>query len=197
LAANLISESGFEGSEKQLNALDEGLGLQTPGETWTMIGTETAVLNPEEKVDLLTFIVPRFGEVSDDIMSDFAAGIRPTKEVLMEKGLAEADACLVGTELLARDFLGSEDVEKEDFGRWITEMSREEAEGILAARKSFKSKSEEELNRFVTEREERLKKEQEEREQMMKQVEKAREERTMFFNDETGKMEFIDGKDDE
>lgn len=95
LAANLISEHGFTASEPQIEALEEGLGLQTPGETWTTVGTETAMLDPEEKVDLLTFIVPKFGVVSDTKMSDFAQGIKPTKEVLMEKGLLEADACLV------------------------------------------------------------------------------------------------------
>ena len=48
LAADLVSEPGFDsGDEGQMDALAQGLGLNTPGPEWTAVGTGTSSLQPE------------------------------------------------------------------------------------------------------------------------------------------------------
>ena len=49
LAADLVSEPGFDsGDDAQMDALAQGLGLNTPGPEWTAVGTGTANLKPGE-----------------------------------------------------------------------------------------------------------------------------------------------------
>ena len=86
-----------------------GLGLRTPSkEFWQPIGEKTAAMDPEDKVNLLAYLVPRFGSGNpeqDVALGSFVSGLVPTFEVIRAKvpDLSEGDVQLVSTELLAAE----------------------------------------------------------------------------------------------
>ena len=65
MASLLVGDVMYEGGEVQITALREGLGLDTPGDFWSVIGEKTGGMAPEDKIILLTHLVPRFGKVSE------------------------------------------------------------------------------------------------------------------------------------
>eukprot|EP00977_Amphora_coffeiformis_P007380 scaffold1595_cov171-Amphora_coffeaeformis.AAC.21 len=65
LATDLVCDPDFGGTEEELLALRQGLGLRKPSEEfWAPIGRLTAKVPVEEKISLLGYMVPCFG--SDD-----------------------------------------------------------------------------------------------------------------------------------
>mmetsp|Transcript_25413 Transcript_25413/g.50694 ORF Transcript_25413/g.50694 Transcript_25413/m.50694 type:complete len:611 (+) Transcript_25413:169-2001(+) len=193
LAADLVSEPGFDsGDEGQMDALAQGLGLNTPGPEWTAVGTGTSSLKPEDKVSLLAYIVPRSG---NGRLGDFATGLQPTANALEGKGMSRADAELVASELLAKEVLDG-GMTRSDFAAWITAMPLSEAQAFCSARMEMRAVAERDLATYIREKEEEEKRRQEEEEAMKAQVEKAREERTTYFDEETGQMRFAGDDDD-
>ena len=204
LACLLVSDMGYDGCEEQIANLREGLGLNTPGPFWSVIGERTSAMTPEDKIILLAHLVPRFGGGGDEKsgsvtrkrgLDDFLAGLEPTFQVVRGKCLqmSEADVQLLGTEYLAADILpGDEGVStKREFALWLEECTQEEHEEVLGQRKAFQAASRSELEmvkRARVEQEEREKREQQELEEQRKNAE---DNRSMAFNPETGKMEEI------
>merc|ERR1712241_1080320 len=65
LAADLIGDPDFDGNDLQISNMKMGLGLRKPSKDfWAPVGKLTAAMTPEDKVNLLAFIVPRFGRGS-------------------------------------------------------------------------------------------------------------------------------------
>lgn len=174
-----------------------GLGLRTPSKDfWQPVGERTMSMAPDDKVNLLAHIVPRFGigdAEQEAALQAFVAGLLPTFSVIRSKcpTLPEADIQLVGTELLAAEILQPGRSTKKEFATWLAALTDAEINEIVERRKSFKveamteMKSMQEMRKAEQERIEAL------REKMKEQQKKAREERTMMFNPSTGKFEEI------
>ena len=176
-----------------MKALAEGLGLETPGSSWSAIGASTSNLKPEDKVSLLAHIVPR---VESGAFADFAEGLGPAADALEAKGMDREGAETVATELLAREILGASDLNKSAVARWLGEMPLDEANAINSARREMRDAAERELATYVRKREEVEERRKAEEARMQAEVEKAREERTTYFDEETGQFIFA-GDDDE
>mmetsp|Transcript_2306 Transcript_2306/g.2985 ORF Transcript_2306/g.2985 Transcript_2306/m.2985 type:complete len:468 (-) Transcript_2306:156-1559(-) len=196
LAVDLISDTDFTATDEQIKALKMGLGLRKPNpEFWEPVGTLTAAIPPEEKVSLLSFIVPRFSTVPTASLEAFVTGLKPTISALRTKcpKMKDAEIQIVASELLACEILTGRSTRLE-FASWLQEMSEEEVREILVARQSYRKEAMGEMRKM---QEERMKEEEEEKETMRKyeeQLEAARKERTMVFNEKTGKMEEVEQK---
>ena len=88
---------------------------------------KTASMVPEDKINLLAHIVPRFG--SDDsaqaeALENFVSGLDPTFDAIRSKcsSLSEADVQLVGSELLAAEILKPGRSSKREFVRRSTKF---------------------------------------------------------------------------
>jgi hypothetical protein len=174
-----------------------GLGLRTPSKDfWQPVGERTMSMAPDDKVNLLAHIVPRFGTgdaEQEAALQAFVAGLLPTFSVIRSKcpSLSEADIQLAGTELLAAEILQPGRSTKKEFSTWLAALTDTELMEIIERRKSFKEeamaemKSMQEIRRAEQERIEAL------QQKMKEQQKKAREERTMTFNPSTGKFEEI------
>jgi len=200
LAADLILDSDFDANEEQMLALRQGLGLRLPSpEFWQPVGENTANMVIEDKINLLSYLVPRFGSGDPEqeaALLAFATGLKPTMSLIREKcpGLSESDIELLGSELLCAEILIPGRSTKEEFAAWLGSMSESDLKDLLAGRKLFNEDASSELEAF---REEAAKQERE-REELRKkyeeQVKKAREERSMAFDPETGKFREISKK---
>mmetsp|Transcript_7158 Transcript_7158/g.10124 ORF Transcript_7158/g.10124 Transcript_7158/m.10124 type:complete len:653 (+) Transcript_7158:144-2102(+) len=204
LAVDLVADPDFVGNDEQIRSLKQGLGLLKPTpEFWLPVGQKTAAMNPDEKVNLLAHIVPRFGSgdpEQEKALENFVTGLSPTFDVIKSKcpDLKDADVQLVGTELLAAEILKPGRSTKAEFAEWLGAMTVDDIESMLSKRKSFKEKADAELEDMRTKRAARKAEIEATRKAMEKQIEKARAERTMAFNPRSGKMELIpEKKDDE
>ena len=157
-------------------------------------------MESEDKINLLSHLVPRFGsgdEAQEQALQAFVTGMEPTFEVIKSKcgDMSAADVQLLGTELLASEILIPGRSTRDEFGLWLGALEESELKSILEKRKSFKAQANEEMKQMQKEREEERKRIEETRQQMIEQQEKAREERSMAFNPETGKMEEVAKKE--
>lgn len=156
-------------------------------------------MTPEDKVNLLAYIVPRFGSndpAQKDALEAFVSGLEPTFAVIRSKcpGMDEGDVQLLGSELLASEVLIPGRSTREEFAIWLGALAEDDLKTILAKRKSFKEDAKLELKAFQEEREAEQKRLQERREMIQKQVMDAREVRTVIFNPRTGKVEELEKK---
>lgn len=195
LAANLATDPDFDGNDEQIAALKMGLGLRTPSEEfWMPVGTLTANMEAEDKINLLAHVVPRFGSgdpKQDAALESFVAALKPTFSVVRSKcpGLSEGEVQLVGSELLAAEVLKPGRSTKEEFAMWLGELNESELSEYLKKRKSFKEVAMTELKVYQDERAEAEAKLEARRLKFREQVKKAREDRTMVFNPQNGKLE--------
>lgn len=197
LAADLVADPDFDGNEEQINAMKMGLGLRKPSpEFWELVGQRTVSMKPDEKVNLLSHIVPRFGINDPDqevALQAFVAGLEPTFSVIRSKSpsMSEADVQLIGTELLAAEILKPGRSTKKEFAMWVASFTEEELNEVGAMRKSFKEKAMKDMTAMQDDRQKELERLEAMRQSMIEQQKKAREERTMVFNPQTGKVEPI------
>lgn len=201
LAADLVYDEDFEGNDEQIIALKMGLGLRTPSKDfWEPVGQQTFNMEPEDKINLLTHVVPRFGSGNPEqeaALQNFVSGFQPTFEVIKSKcnSMSEADVQLLGTELLAAEILKPGRSTKEQFAAWLGSITESELNDILVRRKSFKTEAVTEMKVMQVERKAEAERIEALREKMKKQQEDARKERSMAFNPETGKMETVETKE--
>lgn len=165
-------------------------------EFWEPIGQRTASMVPEDKINLLAHIVPRFGSGDPEqnkALENFVSGLEPTFAVVSKKcpSLSEADVQLAGTELLAAEILKPGRSSKKEFATWLAALSEGEIIEVLEKRKSFKKVADDALNEMRTNRQAELDRLEAEKKKFEEQVEKAREERSIELNIKTGKMELI------
>ncbi|CAJ1904786.1 unnamed protein product [Cylindrotheca closterium] len=202
LAADLILDPDFTANEEQMKALKQGLGLLTPSkEFWEPIGMNTANIALSEKVNLLAYLVPRFGsgdEKQDEALLAYASGLPPTIAVVRSKcpDMPDSDVELLAAEVLAAEILIPGRSTREEFAAWLGSMSKSDFEGILKTRRSYSEEASSELAAFRAAREAEEQRIEELRKRYAEQVEKAREERTMAFNPRTKKFQVLN-KDDE
>lgn len=200
LAADLVGDPDFVGSDPQVNSMKMGLGLRKPSKDfWAPVGKLTAAMTPEEKVNLLAYIVPRFGSddpAQEEALRAFVSGLEPTFAVIRTKcpSMKESDVQLLGSELLASEVLAVGRSTREEFAIWLGALTDVDLEFILAKRKSVKEEAKKEMEKFVEEREAEEKRVEERREKIREQVAAARESRKVIFNPSTGKMEEVASK---
>jgi hypothetical protein len=150
----------------------------------------------EDKINLLAYLVPRFGSenpAQDAALNDYGAALKPTFALIQSKcpGMAESDVQLLGTELLNAEILIPGLSTKAEFAAWMGAMSEGELKVILASRKFFKEEAKMELDAYRSQVAEEERQKEEMRQLYQEQVEKARNERTMGFNPTTGKFQEI------
>jgi len=192
LATNLCTDIDFVGNEVQIENLKMGLGLSKPSEEfWKPIGSATADMDPEDKVNLLSHIVPRFGGTNpamDGAATNFLSGLRPAVAVIKGKcsNISNSDAQLVATELLAAEILKPGLSTKAEFAAWLGELTEGEIQEMIKTRKAYRNDAAEAMaemqkirKQMREETEARLKAEREE-------LIRAAEERTMAFDERTG-----------
>jgi len=203
LAANLISDTSFCGNEEQILALKQGLGLRKASkEFWEPVGRLTGGMDIEDKINLLTYLVPRFGSgdaTQEAYLDAFVNGMQPTFSYIKERcpELQEADVQLLGTELLASELLQphQQGASPGKFASWLAAMDKEELLKILENRKCIRSDATNDLEEFREVRAELKRKEEEQQERLTKQVETAREERSLDFNPNTGTFIVVEKKE--
>lgn len=195
VAADLVGDPDFEGNDLQIKNMKMGLGLKKPSkEFWAPVGKLTAAMRPEDKVNLLAYIVPRFGSGDprqDEALEAFVSGLEPTFAVIRSKcpSMKEGDVQLLGSELLASEVLKPGRSTREEFAVWLGALSDVDLEFILTKRKSFKEEAKAELEKFKEDREAEEKRIETRREKIQEQVMTARENRSVYFNPRTGKVE--------
>jgi len=200
LAADLVGDPDFDGNDLQINNLKMGLGLRKPSKDfWAPVGKLTAAMTPEDKVNLLSYIVPRFGtgdKAQDDALEAFVSGLEPTFSVIRSKcpSMKECDVQLLGSELLASEVLKTGLSTREEFAVWLGALSEVDLEFILTKRKSFKEEAVQNLESFKEARESEVKRVEDRREKIQEQVTEARENRSVMFSPRTGKMEEVEKK---
>lgn len=197
LAADLVGDPCFNGNDAQIANLKMGLGLRKPSkEFWAPVGKSTSAMTPEDKVNLLAHIVPRFGSGNPDqdrCLEAFVSGLQPTFAIVRSKcsGMSEGDVQLLGSELLAAEVLKPERSTRKQFALWLGALTDVDLHYILTKRKGFKEEARRELESFRERREADERRTQEKREKIQVQVIRARETRSVFFNPRTGKMEEV------
>lgn len=200
LATDLISDRAFNGNDEQNKALKMGLGLRKPSEEfWAPVGQLTMSMEPEDKVNLLAHLVPRFGSndpKQEEALQAFISGLKPTFATLRQKcpDLGDSDIQLLGSELLAAEIAIPGRSTKEQFATWLAAMNKSELLEILEKRKSFKTNAVSEMKKMQVERQAERDRIEALRAKMQEQQQKAREERSMVFNPKTGKMEELVAK---
>ena len=159
----------------------------------------TANMALADKVNLLAYLVPRFGSGNADqeaALEAFATGLKPTMSVVRKKcpDFSDSDVELLATELLCAEILIPGRSSKEEFAAWLGSMSEGELKSILSSRKSFNEKTESELATYREELEAEKLRIEELRKKYNEQVKKAREVRTMAFNVNTGRFQELKKK---
>lgn len=161
------------------------------------VGQNTADMSAEDKINLLSYIVPRFGSGSAEqeaALEAFVDGMKPTFSAIRSKcpDLGEADVQLLGTELLASEILIPGRSTREEFAAWVGALTDVEMDDILKARKRSKEEAKAELQQLRDDRKAKEEAAEETQRKMREQVEIARKERSMMFNPQTGKMEPVE-----
>jgi len=197
LAADLITDQDFNANDEQLTALKMGLGLRKPSESfWAPIGQYTAAMDPENKVNLLAHLVPRFGlnnPSQEESLQDFVTGLKPTFQLIKQKcpSLSEGDVQLLGTELLSSEILKPNITTKQQFASWLQELTEDELLGYYNERTQIKALAVAEMDEMKAQRQALVQEREDTMKAMKEQVETARSERSMVFNEKTGKMEEV------
>ena len=174
--------------------------MRTPSpEFWQPVGENTANMPILDKINLLAYLVPRFGSGNaeqEDALLAFASGLKPTMTIVREKcpQMSEPDVETLATELLSAEVLIPGRSTNAEFVAWLDSMEQSELEGILADRKKLNEEAEGELKVAQEEKAAEEKRLEELRRQYQEQVDKAREERTMGFDPETGRFREIKKK---
>lgn len=195
LAADLIADKQFNANADQLAALKMGLGLRKPSKSfWAPIGQYTAAMDPEAKVNLLAHLVPKFGSndpQQEQSLHNFVTGLKPTFAYIKNKcpTLSETDIQLLGTELLSSEILIPNTTTKTQFALWLQELNEDELLNYLNNRKQIKKDAVSDMNQMKEQRQALIQERENRKKAMEEQVENARNERTMVFNEQTGKME--------
>eukprot|EP00526_Cylindrotheca_closterium_P007799 CAMPEP_0113620328 /NCGR_PEP_ID=MMETSP0017_2-20120614/10357_1 /TAXON_ID=2856 /ORGANISM="Cylindrotheca closterium" /LENGTH=651 /DNA_ID=CAMNT_0000529987 /DNA_START=31 /DNA_END=1986 /DNA_ORIENTATION=+ /assembly_acc=CAM_ASM_000147 len=203
LAADLALDPDFTASDEQIKALKQGLGLLNPSkEFWEPVGMNTANVELSEKVNLLAYLVPRFGsgdEKQDEALLAYASGLEPTLAVVRSKcpDMPDSDAELLAAEVLAAEILIPGRSTREEFAAWLGSMSQADMEGLLKARRSYNDEASDELAAFRAAKEAENQRIEDLRKRYEAQVEKAREERTMAFNPRTKKFQVLSKDEDD
>jgi cell division protein ZapA (FtsZ GTPase activity inhibitor) len=153
----------------------------------------------EDKINLLTYLVPRFGSGNpeqEEALTAVASGLKPTFALIRSKSpdLSEADVQVLGTELLCAEILIPGRSTKKEFAAWLGAMSESDLKDILAERRTFNNESATEITAFREEREEKERQREELQKKYEEQVAAARKARTMGFNPSTGKFQDIPEK---
>ena len=166
-------------------------------EFWKPVGTLTSSMSPEDKVNLLSFIVPRFGSNSPEqelTLEAFVTGLAPTFEVISAKcpEMEKADVQLLGTELLASEVLIPGRSTREEYALWLGSLSVAELEEILMKRKALRTDASNDMVKMQEDRKAEEERKEAELQAYREQLEKARKERTMVFDEKTGTMVPID-----
>lgn len=197
LAADLICDPDFNGNEKQMLALREGLGLRTPQEEfWKPVGMDTAAIEIDDKISLLSYIVPRFGSndpAQDEALMAFKTGLKPTYSVVRSKcpSWKDLEVQLVGAELLAAEILTPGGSSREAYAKWLDCLTASDLQEMLDARKGLRKAALEDMTEYQAARENERQRIAELRQKMEDQIATARRERSMIFNPRTEKMELF------
>mmetsp|Transcript_471 Transcript_471/g.1053 ORF Transcript_471/g.1053 Transcript_471/m.1053 type:complete len:650 (-) Transcript_471:1504-3453(-) len=195
LAADLLLDPDFNASDEQINSLKEGLGLRTPSpDFWQPVGELTGGMDINDKINLLSYIVPRFGGDNAEqkaALQAYASGLKPTFECIRSKcpDLSESDVQLLGTELLNAEILVPGKSSKEEFAAWLGAMPSAALKSILSARKGLNEESEIALDAYKVEQEKEAERRAEIRKLYEEQVDEARKNRSVVFNPNTGKFQ--------
>jgi len=195
LAADLVLDPEFNASDEQIKALKEGLGLRTPSpEFWQPIGEFTSAMDINDKINLLSYLVPRFGSgkmEQEAALLTYASGLTPTFECIRSKcpDLSESDVQLLGTELLNAEILIPGRSTKEEFAAWLGAMTNPDMKSILSARKGLTEESNSQLADYKVEQEVEQKRRAEIRKRYDDQVDESRKNRSIIFNPNTGKFQ--------
>jgi hypothetical protein len=152
-----------------------------------------------DKINLLAYLVPRFGSgdpAQEDALLAFATGLKPTFSLIRSKcpDLPESDVQLLGTELLCAEILFPGRSTKEEFAAWLGSMTEADLKDILSVRKGFNEEAKKELTEFREEQAELQRRREEVQKRYKEQIAQARKERTMAFNPASGKFEEIKKK---
>jgi len=200
LAADLVLDPDFTGNEEQITALKEGLGLRTPSpQFWKPIGELTGGMNINDKINLLAYLVPRFGSgqaEKEAALLAFASGLKPTFAFIRSKcpDLSEADVQLLGTELLCAEILIPGTSTKEEFAAWLGTMTEADLKNILEVRKKLNEESNSELQVYKKDQAEKEREREEIRKRYEEQLAEARKVRSIVFNPQTGKFQELKKK---
>jgi len=195
LAADLVLDPDFDANDEQIKSLKEGLGLRTPSpEFWQPVGELTAAMDINDKINLLSYIVPRFGsgnEEQEAALLTYASGLKPTFASIRSKcpELSESDVQLLGTELLNSEILIPGRSTKEEFAAWLGAMTASDMNSILSTRKGLNIESDTQLAAYKVQLEEEEERRAEIRKRYEEQVQEARKNRTIIFNPGTGKFQ--------
>lgn len=151
-------------------------------------------MTPEEKINLLSYIVPRFGSgdpAQEEALQAFVSGLEPTFSCIRSKcpDMKESDVQLLGSELLASEVLRVGRSTREEFAKWVGALSEDELKSILMKRKSVQADAKMELNSYREEVAAEKTRVEDRRKKIQEQVTVARENRTIMFNPKTGKYE--------
>jgi len=198
MAADMVSNPDFGGTEEEIMALKQGLGLRKPGpEFWAPVGEKTSAIPVEDKISLLAYIVPCFGSgdpAQEEGLEAFVSGLGPTYTVIRSKcpDLSEAEVQLVGAELLATEVLKPGRSTRQEFAVWLAALSDTELREMLTNRKSIREAAKSDLQAFRHAREDAKAKQAEYTQQMSEQVDAARQARSLIFNPKTRKMEVFE-----
>lgn len=172
-----------------------GLGLRTPSpDFWAPVGELTAAMDIDDKINLLSYLVPRFGsgnEEQEAALRSYALGLKPTFECIRTKcpDLSESDVQLLGTELLNAEVLIPGRSTKEEFAAWVGSMSVDEMKSILSVRKGLNEDSSTQLAAYKVQLKEEEERRVEIRKKYEEQVKEARKNRSIVFNPGTGKFQ--------
>eukprot|EP00545_Synedropsis_sp_CCMP1620_P013652 CAMPEP_0119010542 /NCGR_PEP_ID=MMETSP1176-20130426/5081_1 /TAXON_ID=265551 /ORGANISM="Synedropsis recta cf, Strain CCMP1620" /LENGTH=592 /DNA_ID=CAMNT_0006963217 /DNA_START=491 /DNA_END=2269 /DNA_ORIENTATION=+ len=195
LAVDLVSDPDFNANDDQVAAMKQGLGLRVPREEfWAPVGQLTSAMEPDDKVNLLAHVVPRFGSGDPEqeaALQAFVTGLKPTFDHIRKEcpSMKESDVQLLGSELLACEVLKPKRSSRVEFAKWLGALKESELVEILEARKERKEKALSALKQMRDIREEKERKEKEDDDAMQAQVATARKERTLEFDPRTGKYE--------
>jgi hypothetical protein len=157
------------------------------------VGQSTGSMQVEDKINLLAYIVPRFGQDnSDTVLPAFVSALKPTYEVIRSKcpELIESDVELLGTELLASEILSGAS-SRIDFAKWLGALSGDELLNLLAMRKAFPEDAQAELEAYRQARVDAEDQREEYKRTMQEQIQTARTERSLYLNPRTEKMELM------
>mmetsp|Transcript_9776 Transcript_9776/g.20720 ORF Transcript_9776/g.20720 Transcript_9776/m.20720 type:complete len:661 (+) Transcript_9776:134-2116(+) len=198
LAADLVLDPDFDANDEQIKALKEGLGLRTPSkEFWEPVGQLTSAIEIDDKLNLLSYIVPRFGSGNEEqeiALLAYASGLKPTFDCVRSKcpGMAESDVQLLGTELLNAEILVPGRATKEEFAAWLGAMTEDEMKKILSVRKGLNEESNSQLVAFKEQKKIDEAERAEIRKRYEEQLAEARKNRTIIFNPGTGKFQELE-----